>query len=542
MAGTIAVLLGNGDGTFQTAVSIRTKGAYYPLRRVAVADVNADGKLDLLVANQCDIICATNGSPIAVLLGNGDGTFQAAVSYGSGGYEPSSIAVADVNGDGKPDLLVANRCGSSGSCIIGFVGVLLGNGDGTFQPAVTYSSGGSFADSIAVADVNGDGKLDLLVANNCVSSCDTTGSAIGVLLGNGNGTFQAAVLSLTAPFSFNPGGQIAVADFDGDGKLDLVTGSILVLGNGDGTFQAPLYLGAGPRENTGAAVGDFDGDGRPDVALGGVTVLLNITSPASQTITVTTPAPPTATLKSSFTVAASASSKLPVTFTSAGGCTNSGTTYTMANTGKVACSVIMNQAGNGHYSAAPQITETVAVAKAVVPTVTFTGAPAAATYLSTFTVATNSGSDFSVPTITASGCTISGTTVTMTRGTGTCTLTAKWAANYIYAAATLKQATTNELGASVTTITSNTPNPSTVRKKVTIDYTVAQANGNPTHPTGTVTVNASTGESCHAGLSAGSGHCSITFTTSGARTLTATYAGNTNNSTSASPPVTQTVN
>ena len=107
-----------------------------------------------------------NGT-VGVLLGNGDGTFQTAVTYGSGGYYADSVAVADVNGDGKPDLVVANACASSSNCANGgSVGVLLGNGDGTFQAAVTYGSGGQYEpDSVAVADVNGDGKPDLLVAN-----------------------------------------------------------------------------------------------------------------------------------------------------------------------------------------------------------------------------------------------------------------------------------------------------------------------------------------------------------------------------------------
>ena len=105
--------------------------------------MNGDGKLDLLVANAC----GNNGNygcmigSLGVLLGNGNGTFQAAVNYTSGGYLPDSVAVGDVNGDGNPDLLVANQCGNSDDCN-GVVGVRLGNGDGTFQPVVTYDSGG----------------------------------------------------------------------------------------------------------------------------------------------------------------------------------------------------------------------------------------------------------------------------------------------------------------------------------------------------------------------------------------------------------------
>jgi len=139
--GVVSVLLGNGDGTFQTAVNYGTVGAY--AQSVAVADVNGDGKPDLLVANRCaDNGCANQNGSVAVLLGNGDGAFQTAVTYDSGGLGAYPVAVADVNGDGKLDLVVANVHNSSGN--IGSVGVLLGNGDGTFQTAVTYRSGGYY--------------------------------------------------------------------------------------------------------------------------------------------------------------------------------------------------------------------------------------------------------------------------------------------------------------------------------------------------------------------------------------------------------------
>ncbi|MFZ1918888.1 MAG: FG-GAP-like repeat-containing protein [Terriglobales bacterium] len=277
-AGVISVLLGNGDGTFQTAVNYDSGGQY--AFSVVVADVNGDGKPDLLVAN----ICSNNGcyvppnglhgnGSVSVLLGNGDGTFQTAVSYDAGGFNVYSVAVADVNGDGKPDLLVTNECvsGCSGPYSAGGVSVLLGNGDGTFQRAVRYKDGDNEAYSVAAADVNGDGKLDLLVANS---------GSLSVLLGRGDGTFLAAQTTpipiTDSAASIGPG-QIVVADFDGDGKLDVAIGSVnaLLLGNGDGTFQSPLVLGAG---GPGTATGDFNGDGQPDLAVGGVTVLLNIST------------------------------------------------------------------------------------------------------------------------------------------------------------------------------------------------------------------------------------------------------------------------
>ena len=119
--------------------------------------------------------------------------FAPAVPYGSGGYDAYSVVVADVNGDGKSDLVVANECNNVYGCPNGSVGVLLGNGDGTFQTAVPYDSGGSTSRSVAVGDVNGDGKPDLVVANQCVISSNCMNGLVGVLLGNGDGTFQAAV-------------------------------------------------------------------------------------------------------------------------------------------------------------------------------------------------------------------------------------------------------------------------------------------------------------------------------------------------------------
>ena len=122
-----------------------------------------------------------------------DRIFLTAPTYGSGGYYAESVAVADVNGDGKPDLVVTDQCSDSACMNHGFVGVLLGKGDGTFQPVGTYDSGGYNAFSVAVEDVNGDGKPDLVVANVCATSNCSTGGAVSVLLGNGDGTFQAAL-------------------------------------------------------------------------------------------------------------------------------------------------------------------------------------------------------------------------------------------------------------------------------------------------------------------------------------------------------------
>ena len=296
-SGTVAVLLGNGDGTFQTAVTYGT-GGWEPFS-MTVADVNGDGKPDLLVANQCfSNECATNTGAVSVLLGNGDGTFQSAVTYGSGGIRSFSVAVADVNRDGKPDLLVTNVCASSNNCNNGTVGVLLGNGDGTFQTAVAYDSGGYWTLRVAVADVNGDGKPDVLVANQCADSTCAKDGTVGVLLGNGDGTFQTAV-------AYDSGGSyawsVAVADANGDGRPDVLVANYegdtvgVLLGNGDGTFQTAVTYGTGGVLPYSVAVADVNGDGRPDVLVantcadktcatyGSVGVLLNQTAGVSTT-------------------------------------------------------------------------------------------------------------------------------------------------------------------------------------------------------------------------------------------------------------------
>ncbi len=287
----VGVLLGNGDGTFQPVVSYYLGGGCcgFP-GAVAVADVNLDGRPDLLAdASSCY-------TSIFVLLGNGDGTFtytecgwDYSKNFYSGGWGDDSIAAADLNGDGKPDVVAAN--GPYEQPYSNNVGVLLGNGDGTLQSVSTYGSGGLGPLFVAVADVNGDNKPDLVLAN-CGSNtagwgCSGSGEgSVAVLLGNGDGTFQPAV-------AYDSGGLgafgVAIADVNGDGIPDLVVANAgsnnigVLLGNGDGTFQPVVTFASGGSYPRSIAVADVNGDGKLDVLVadynsGTVDVLLNISN------------------------------------------------------------------------------------------------------------------------------------------------------------------------------------------------------------------------------------------------------------------------
>jgi hypothetical protein len=240
-----------------------------------LGDFNGDGKQDLAVVNE-------GLNTVNVLLGNGNGSFQPAVSYATGTL-PVGVAVGDFNGDGHLDLAVANAGANS-------ISVLLGNGDGTFQPRTDILLP-LLPMALTVGDFNGDGKADIAVATGNTTTDDMT-----MLLGNGNGTFQAPVTTVTdtglISTSFYPGrrSSISSADVNGDGQLDLVVvnnkdfsifgkGGVVIgaqptggtvsvlLGNGNGTFLAPKNFAAGSSPQS-VAVGDFNGDSRPDFAVG----------------------------------------------------------------------------------------------------------------------------------------------------------------------------------------------------------------------------------------------------------------------------------
>ena len=422
----LAVLIGNGDGTFQTPTTYFVESGYMPLT-VAVADFNGDGIADLVALNQ---LTSEVGNVLAtVYLGNGDGTFQSpktrttSVAAGSA----YSLGVGDFNGDGIPDF-----------ALLGYstLEIFIGNGDGTFQTGLS-SSITSAAYPFVVADLNGDGYTDLAFS---------TGTGVSVLLGNGNGTFQAAA----SYGSFLLPRMLVTADFNGDGIPDIAVDSwntstapdsiaSVLLGNGGGTLQNPVNYSVGDN-SYGVVTADFNGDGRADLAVansGGNNVsILLATAPKllPQTINFG-PLGNEVFGAAPFTVSATATSGLAVSFapTTPSVCMVSGATVTLGSVGT--CTIQATQAGNATYAAATPVNQSFLVTQGN-QTINF-GALSNQVYgTAPFPVSATatSGLAVSFASTTTGVCAVSGATVTL-GSVGTCTIQATQAGNANWAAA-----------------------------------------------------------------------------------------------------------
>jgi FG-GAP-like repeat len=288
---SISILLGNGSGGFHEAPGspiAAGDGAWY----LVTADLNGDRKLDLVVSNVNGSGPFGLGTSVSIFLGNGQGGFaQAPGSPLTAGLVPYGIAVADLNRDGKPDLAVAGQFG-------GTVSIFLGNGAGGFSEAPGSPIASGRANSwIAAGDVNRDGKLDLVVANQAARNA-TAAEDITVLLGDGTGQFAEAA---TSPVDSSGQGTTALvlADLDGDGRLDIAATNIfaspagqysvsVLRGDGHAGFAAaagsPIVVGTQPFA---LALGDLNRDAKPDLAVANtgsnsVSVLLNTTPSARE--------------------------------------------------------------------------------------------------------------------------------------------------------------------------------------------------------------------------------------------------------------------
>jgi len=245
----VSILLGNGDGTFQNRKGVNAGASPIAL---SIGDLDGDGTPDLVVAN-------LNSDDVSVLIGKGDGTFHAEGHF-SVGDSPVALSIDDMNGDEALDLVVASSATDT-------IGVLLGNGDGTFQPMISVTVGG-YPSGLSTGDLDGDGFSDLAVAN-------FNGGFVSILFGNGDGTYRAGQLVETvfAPL------DVLISDFDGDGAQDLAVANAynnnvsILFGTGDGVFQEELRFAVGVRP-TSLSAADLNGDGVLDLAVanrGGVT-------------------------------------------------------------------------------------------------------------------------------------------------------------------------------------------------------------------------------------------------------------------------------
>jgi hypothetical protein len=476
----VSVLLGNGDGTFQTAVNTAA-GKY--TSAVAVGDFNGDGVADLAFVGP--------GTSVAVLLGSGDGTFQTPANYAIGSYA-SSLAVGDFNGDGKADLAVGSRSG---------VSLLLGNGDGTFQTPMSLAIG--VAVSVAVGDFNGDGKADLLVGFSGAYTGDEgiDGGIVSLLLGNGDGTFQP-------PLNYGGGSlSIVVADFNRDGKTDFA----FAYPGDDEYFFGNVWVALG----------------------GGAAQIVTFPPLSNQTYGV---AP------FSITVASNSGFSPTVITTTPAVCTILGGSYDLVTiVGAGTCSITASAYPVNQFAPAPPITQTFTVFQAP-QTITIPTLSDVVLGTAPFGIGAtaSSGLQVSVVTTTPGVCTITGDDVISISATGVCSVTASQSGNadYLAAVSVTQSFMVNAVTRPSTIRLTSSVNPANLGQPVTLTATVSPAGVTG----GKVTFYDGTSMLGTRALSSGQAALTTALLGSGAGSLRAYYSGGSNYPASVSAVQTETIN
>jgi len=516
----VSVALNNGDGTFAAPVIYGTGGQ--TAFAVAVGDVNGDGVPDLVVTNMCLDPACTNGG-IGVLIGNGDGTFQPAVGYDAGGPGTEAVVIGDVNNDGAPDVIVTSNCQVL-TCVTGSIRVLLNDGHGVFTVTanpISPSQGGP----LAIGDLNGDGNLDLV-------------ADVGVLLGHGDGTFTAV------PAVTIPGGtiSIALADVNGDHKLDVIVATQVavkvLLGNGDGTLQPPVSYKPGGARPLSVAVGDFNGDGKLDLAVANECSSIVGTACASMGSVGVLAGNGDGTFQPPVIYVSGGDLATSVAVADANGDTKadifvSNVCLSTTNCANGSVGVLLNI-----FKAAV----TVKVVSSLNPALINQPFGVTATITSPVPIPDGSQVDFfSGINPLGSGTTAGGVasaTGLMFAGFGPHVITAKYAGDAFHNAGS-GTVTETVLRFPTTIVLTSNLNPSMVGQKVTFTATVTSTG--PSVPTGTVQFKNGATSMGTAGLSGGVVKFSTTTLPSGTLSITANYLGDTQSAPSSSAPYMQTV-
>ena len=454
-----------------TGCSVSTVSGYPGVATCTTATLSV-GAADIVTANYSGDSNHNSGSgSVSQEVDAADSTVTVASSLNPSNYGQSVTFTATING--ANNLVRGRKNGAKPMDVTGSVTWNVETGCGT--TAVTPGNTGTATCTTSSLPAG------TTAITATYSGDDNHGGSTGTLSGGQvvNQLTQAITFTTSPPSSATYNTSFTVAatgGASGNPVTFTAAGVCSITGGGTGTATYLMTSGTGTCSVIANQAGSTNYAAAPTLTSGVLALL------ADQTITVTTPAPATAAKGDSFTIVASASSGLPIEFTSNGQCTNVGAVYTITGIGGT-CNEHLSQPGDSNYKWAGHVNETTSSVKAIAPTVSFTGAPATAVYESTFTVTATTNAP-TTAVITASGpCSISGNTVTMTAGSQTCILTAKWPAAGIYSAATAKQTTAAKKAVPI--ITWPTPAPIQHGTSLTATQLDATANYNSAPVPGT---------------------------------------------------------